>query len=120
MHEQLDLLSGVPLRPPMSIARAAGEEAAERCLAKAKRVSDFDADGAGKFICSWLDRHGQMSGEDLVEAAKAHGFRGHDDRCFGGVFQRLVNHNQIRVIRSDLPRKRGNGTSGGKLYGRVR
>lgn len=104
------------LEMPLDAAHAAGMEAAEACLTKAKRVADFDAEGAGRFIVSWIVRHGATSGEELVKAANDHGFRGHDNRCFGGVFKRLASTSQIRCIRSDLPRSRGHGTSGGKLW----
>lgn len=101
-------------------ARAAGLEAAQRCLDASERAG-FDSQGARRFIVSWIRRHGEVSGEDAVEAAKAHGFRGKDDRCFGPVFLAALRANDVYVIRSDLPRKRGHGTSGGKLYGaRVR
>jgi hypothetical protein len=53
----------------------------------------------------------------LVEAAKRHGFRGKDDRCFGRLFWAAIQRGELVVLRSDLPRKRGHGTSGGKLYG---
>ncbi len=87
---QGDLLEGVPLLTPREI----GDACAKQC-------------------------HGPTSGEDLVEAAKLHGYVGHDDRCFGHVFRSLVRQNKLKVIRSDLPRKRGHGTTGGKLYGGV-
>jgi hypothetical protein len=77
----------------------------------------FDSEGARRFIVGWVRRHGEVSGEDLVEAAQEHGFRGKDARCFGGVFVAAINRGELRVIRSDLPRKRGHGTSGGRLYG---
>ena len=116
MPQQLELLDRVPLLN----ARAIGEAAADACVEKAERVAGFEPDGAGKFIVSWIVRYGPTSGEALVRAAKEHGYRGHDDRCYGQVFQRLLKNNQIRVLRSDLPRERGHGTSGGKLYGVVR
>lgn len=68
-------------------------------------------------MTDWVKEHGPTSGEDLVDFAMAHGFRGHDMRCFGGVFSSLVRQGSLVVLRSDLPRKRGHGTSGGKLYG---
>lgn len=117
---QADRLSDAAPPSPMTVAREKGEEAALACLDKARTVKQFDAEGAGRFIHGWVVRYGATSGEDLVEAAKKHGFRGHDDRCFGGVFLGLVRNQKLRVLRSDLPRKRGHGTSGGKLYGAVR
>jgi hypothetical protein len=95
-------------------ARAAGEQAVEACLAKAEE-SGFDSEGAGRHIVAQLRRHGEMSGEALVKSANEHGYRGRDNRCFGGVFKRLIATNQIRCLRSDLPRALGHGTSGGRL-----
>lgn len=100
----------------INFSRTLGEEAATRCLSKAE-ASGFDSEGAGRFIHGWVVRHGPTSGEDLVDAAMAHGYRGHDARCFGPIFRRLLNKKMLLVLRSDLPRKRGHGTSGGRLYG---
>lgn len=113
---QLELLAGVPPLPPLEV----GHAAAKACTEAAEQRDGFDSAGAAKFIWSWVLRNGPTSGEDLVLAAKAHGFRGKDDRCFGGVFIGLVNAKKLMVLRSDLPRKRGRGTSGARLYGVVR
>jgi len=116
MHQQLDLLDRIPLR----VAREQGEEAGAACLEKAERTASFDSQGAGRFIVGWLVRFGPTSGESLVKAACEHGYRPHDMRAFGPVFKRLANGNQIRALRSDLARERGNGTSGGRLWGLAR
>jgi hypothetical protein len=58
----------------------------------------------------------QATGEDLVDLAMANGCRAADARAFGGVFRSLSQNKVIRCVRSDLPRKRGHGTSGGKLW----
>lgn len=113
MSEQLSLLERVLVHE----AREAGRQAGEAALAKARRVADFDAEGAGKFIAGWLCRHGPTSGEELVARATEHGYRAHDLRAMGPVFARLLRQGRIVVLRSDLPRARGHGTSGGKLYG---
>jgi hypothetical protein len=55
-------------------------------------------------------------GEELVDVARAHGAQCKDGRAFGSVFQALMRRGLIRCLRSDLPRKRGHGTSGGKLW----
>lgn len=102
------------------LPRERGTQLGAACLDKAERVADFDAQGAGRFIVGWLSRHGTASGEDLTQAARDHGYRPHDGRAFGPIFTRLLKANQIRVLRSDLPRKCGHGTSGGRLYGVVR
>jgi predicted TPR repeat methyltransferase len=100
-------------------ARSTGEDLAEKCLAKARRVSNFDSEGARKFVLGFLRRHGPTSGETLVAEAKAHGYQGHDDRCFGAVFGKLSKDGQIQCLRSDLPRARGHATSGGRLWAAI-
>ena len=108
-----DLLTSIPM---MTLARSQGIEAGQACLDKAIAVTDFDPAAARRFIVAHLRRWGQMSGEELVAAAKLHGHRPHSDRAFGTVFRMLIQQHQIHCLRSDLPRVRGHGTSGGKLY----
>lgn len=100
-------------------ARAEGERLADLCADKAEKVSDFDTEGAGRFIVSQLVRNGDMSGEALTNAAKECGFRPHDDRAFGSVFQRLSKKGQIRTVGYCL-RTKGRGTAGGRIWGLVR
>lgn len=105
-----------------AMAREAGREAAMHSLDKAQRANPEFADRARKAILKHLEG-GPCSGEVLTEICKAQGIRPiKDDRAFGGVFMSLSNdkHPQIRCIRSDLPRARGHGTSGGKLWGLVK
>lgn len=114
--KQLDLLERVPLAD----ARDAGAEAGAACLQKAERVAGFDAEGCGRFIVGWVARYGPTSGESLTRAALEHGFRPHDLRAMGSVFRKLAANHKLKVLRSDLPRERGHGTSGGRLWGLVR
>ena len=105
-----------------AIAREAGRDAAMRSLDKAQRADNTFADRAKSAILKRLE-DGPCSGEVLTELCKANGIRPvKDDRAFGGVFMSLANEKnpQIRCIRSDLPRMRGHGTSGGKLWALVR
>lgn len=95
--------------------REQGEQASQACLGAAERRG-FDTEGARTFLLSWLRRHGPQSGESLVKAATEHGFRPHDGRAFGAVFKALSARKLITCLRSDLPRERGHGTSGGKLW----
>lgn len=125
MSKQLDLLERVPFiaASPLEAARAAGREAGEACAEKAHSVAGFNTTAAAKFMHSWVVRFGPTSGEQLVKAAREHGHKPHDDRAFGTVFlmlQRGVDGKRLKVLRSDLPRTRGHGTSGGKLWGMVR
>lgn len=95
--------------------REIGLQAAQACQDAAERRG-FDTEGARAFVLSWLRRHGPQSGESLVKAATEHGFRPRDGRAFGGVFLSLSRRKLITCLRSDLPRERGHGTSGGKLW----
>lgn len=115
--QQIEMPLPTPRRP--SAAREQGEAAANACVEKAERVAQFDADGARTFVIGWLRRHGQMSGEALTDACKAHGFRPHDDRAFGAVFGVLVRRNEIRCVGS-CERTKGHGTAGGRVWTVVR
>ena len=95
--------------------RKRGQRAADRCAEKAVRVSDFDVGAAQNFVKGWLARYGQQSGEDLVDAAVAHGHRPHDSRAFGSVFKGLVRKGIIECAGFCLRRK-GNATAGGRLW----
>lgn len=109
MKEQLAL--------PMSPARAQGEAAGAKCLETAEKLTNFDADGARAFILAALDE-GPMRSEALVDVAKAAGFRGHDDRCFGPVFGVLARRGLIRCVGYYM-RAKGHGTAGGRAWEKV-
>ena len=96
-------------------ARERGRRAADRCAEKAARVSTFDVDAAQNFIKGWLARYGQQSGEDLVDAAVAHGHKPHDGRAFGPVFAGLVRAKVIECV-GYCARRRGHGTAGGRIW----
>lgn len=108
MH-QLDLLT----------ARACGDAAAQACLAKAEGRNPGFTLLACAFVLTYLTKNGPSPGEDIVAAGAAAGITSHDARAWGSIFGRMSNK-QIRCIRSDLPRKHGHGTSGGKLWGLIR
>ncbi|MBN9410853.1 MAG: hypothetical protein J0H69_17045 [Burkholderiales bacterium] len=100
-------------------AQAAGQAGMQlSLLAALDRSPDF-AEVAKTAILRHLRDNGATAGEDLVEVARAHGAHAKDDRAFGGIFHSLSRKNLIRCLRSDLPRKRGHGTSGGKLWALV-
>ena len=89
--------------------------------AKTARLSADFRDRASAFILAHLAANGAMSGEALADACKSAGIRppqGMDDRAFGPVYQRLAQANQIRVCGSTV-RRRGHGTSGGRVWERV-
>ena len=89
--------------------------------AKTARLSADFRERASTFILAHLAAHGATSGEALTDACKVAGIRppqGMDDRAFGPVYQRLAQANQIRVCGSTT-RRRGHGTSGGRVWERV-
>lgn len=103
-------------------AREAGLNAATRSLDKAHRANPEFGDRARAAIVAHLAAHGPCSGEVLTNICKEQGIcPPKDDRAFGGVFLSLSagKEPRIRCIRSDLPRARGHGTSGGKLWGLI-
>lgn len=105
-----------------AIAKNAGRDAAMRSLDRAQRADSTFVVRAKEAILKRL-QDGPCSGEVLTELCKAQGIRPvKDDRAFGGVFLSLSSEKnpQIRCIRSDLPRARGHGTSGGKLWAIVK
>ena len=89
--------------------------------AKTARLAADFGERASAFILAHLAANGAMSGEALTDAFKSAGIRppqGMDDRAFGPVYQRLAQANQIRVCGSTV-RRRGHGTSGGRVWERV-
>jgi hypothetical protein len=98
---------------------AAGQQASEACTAKAIRKDPLFAQKAEAAILNHLRIVGHCSGEVLTDLAEAMGAVPHDGRAFGSVFRNLARKGLIVCLRSDLPRKNGHGTSGGKLWGLV-
>jgi hypothetical protein len=100
----------------LQTAREAGEQAAALCLDRARRADPEFVAKATAAILAHLQIVGHASGEDLVDVAIAYGARPADARAFGGIFQKLSRQKLITCLRSDLPRRRGHSTSGGKLW----
>jgi hypothetical protein len=95
--------------------RKRGESAAQACAAKAERVSSFSTESAKAFILNWLTTKGQSTGEDITDAAKEAGIRGHDDRCFGPAYAGLARAGLI--CKAGLaPRRKGHGADGAVIW----
>ena len=56
------------------------------------------------------------SSEQLVDACRGAGYRPHDDRAFGPIIARLAKAQRIQQV-GECRRQRGNGTSGGRIWG---
>lgn len=100
-------------------AREEGERAAQACVAKAERVTEFDGERAREFVLAHLGAHGAQSGELIVNAAKKAGHIPHDDRAFGAVFGVLSRRSRIRVV-GTCDRAKGHGTAGARVWALVR
>jgi len=114
-----EILVRVVRRKPKPAPREVGQQQAEKCTAKAEDGNPGFTLRARAFVIEYLTEHGPSAGEDIVEAGTAAGIKSHDGRAWGSVFARLSGK-QIRCLRSDLPRKKGHGTSGGKQWGLIR
>jgi hypothetical protein len=98
----------------LELPREQGAEAGNRCLDKAERTG-FDAEGARMFVLDYLKAHGASNGESITLAAKAAGFKPHDDRAFGPVYAVLARRSLIRCAGFCM-RQRGHGTAGGRVW----
>jgi hypothetical protein len=100
-------------------ARAQGDLFMQRAYRKAVDDQPSFGDMARAFIVAYLATHGPTSGEILTNACKRAGIKARDDRAMGGVYQKLIRDRSVVVLRSDLPRFRGHGSAGARLYGLV-
>ena len=115
---QLSLIFDAPPTPAYTAAhaRAAGAAAGQKATDKAETAAPGFSQAAQAFIVGYLRQHGATSGEALTHAMTLAGIQPHDARAFGPVYQALLRQRQIACLRSDLPRRLGHGTSGGKLW----
>lgn len=105
----------LPLAQRVRTARKLGEEAGQRCVDKAEDTMPDFSERALKFIVDHVREKGRVSGESIVLAATAAGIRPPDARAFGPVFKKALSLGLIRVV-GFVPRVRGHGSAGGKLY----
>jgi len=102
---------------PLQVAIEEGLEAAAACHAKAEAEPEtpFDSEWACRIILSRL-AVSEATSEDLVDACLAIGNVPHDQRAFGQVFLKLQRRGQIVMVRGDMPRRKGHGALGCKLW----
>ena len=94
---------------------AAGHAAAEACAAKAERTTAFNAARARAAVLEVLADGQARSGEQLVDHCQRLGIVPHDARAFGAVFGKLKRDGLIEEA-GFVPRTKGHGTSGGRLW----
>lgn len=99
----------------LPLFRAAGEQAARACEARAVRETAFDPQEAGRVILECLRTGGPQTGEQLVDACASAGITPHDPRAFGPVIGRLARAGAIRSI-GVAARRKGHGTAGARVW----
>ena len=92
-----------------------GREAAAACLAKAERVTAFDADRARASVLELLADGLPRSGEEIVDHCQRLGLVPHDARAFGAVIGTLARRGQIESV-GYAARRKGHGTSGARVW----
>jgi hypothetical protein len=101
----------------LSFAEAAGQAGmAQADAAAERRCPDYRVTAEGvmlAFLAAAPERC--AAGEDLVDAARR-ALPQIGGRAFGNVIRSMSVRGLIRCVRSDLPRRNGHGTSGGKLW----
>lgn len=107
--------TSIDFAPRVRAARKIGEERANRCRSKADEVCPGFSSLALNFIAEYAKQNSRFSGENCTYAMKAAGIRAHDDRATGSIYAKAIRMGLIHVV-GYVPRVRGNGTAGGRLY----
>lgn len=93
----------------------ARDVAIARPVDKATKNDPMFSDRAKTCILASLAKHGQSSGEFLINECKLAGIRPHDDRAFGGPVQSLLRKGLIKRVAYCM-RSKGHGAQGGSVY----
>lgn len=101
--------------PSLDEARELGDRGMDSAAANAARRG-FSTEEVARIVVQHLVDHGPTPGEDLVLIAKSAGHVPHDDRAFGAVFAGLSRREKIVCVKY-VPRRRGHGTAGGRVWG---
>ena len=112
-------VSGIPVAEAELMERVTSEgdlgmRRAER-RAERETAPGFSDRLAAYFYAVLLSR-GPQTGEQLTDAACEAGLVPGDARCCGRAFQVLLTIGAEIVPGVDVPRRRGHGTAGGRLY----
>jgi len=101
---------------PAATARAVGLAAAAGAQFAAEQDDPLFGARALAFIVNHVREKGAVAGESITMAATASGIRPKNgDRAFGAIYAKALRKKYI-AVHSYVPRLRGHGTSGGKLY----
>lgn len=97
------------------VALCRGQAAAQACLAKAERVTAFDADRARAAVLELLADGRPRSGEEIVDHCQRLGLVPHDARAFGAVIGTLARRGLIESV-GYAARRKGHGTAGARVW----
>ena len=98
-------------------ARSEGDLGMRRAERRAEReTSPGFSDRLASYFYAVLVARGPQTGEQLTDAAREAGLVPGDARCCGRAFQVLLTIGADIVPGVDVPRRRGHGTAGGRLY----
>lgn len=95
-----------------------GDVQIRRVSANAERACPGFTWKAKQIVLRILKTAKRASSEDLTDAVKSCGLVPHDDRAFGAVYAGLYRAGLIRVVDS-CARRKGRGTSGGRVWALV-
>lgn len=96
----------------MSEARLAGHIGAARAVQRC--APDFTV-RAKEFVLAYLAKRGSAPGEIIVDMCKLAGIVAVEDRAFGAVFGALSRARAIQCV-GYCNRRKGHGTSGGRVW----
>ena len=98
-------------------SRAAGDLGMRRAERRAEReTSPGFSDRLASYFYAVRVARAPQTGEQLTDAAREAGLVPGDARCCGRAFQVLLTIGADIVPGVDVPRRRGHGTAGGRLY----
>jgi hypothetical protein len=98
-----------------SFARKLGTEAGNAAADKAEQEDPLFKQRALEFIVAYIRQQGEARGEEATLAAVLNGIKPRDQRSFGPVYKKALRLGLIRIV-GYVPRVRGHGSAGGKLY----
>lgn len=98
-----------------AFARKLGTEAGTAAADKAEQEDPTFRERALEFIVGYIRQQGEATGESATLAAVLAGISPKDQRAFGPVYAKAIKRGLIRVV-GYVPRVRGHGSAGGKLY----
>ncbi|RZL40153.1 MAG: hypothetical protein EOP35_01725 [Rubrivivax sp.] len=107
------------LRPPdLPTARAVGQVSQQLATDRAERDCPAFRERVRAAVLEKLAA-GPASGEDLTDHVAASGIPFADGRSLGGIYGSMKRDGLIRIVPGvDVPRKRGHGTGGGRMWER--